>query len=165
MVSLNRHSSESIECISWAFAGHLLQSIDPICSKWVAPSQALVSPAAPCQSRCMRCLPLQDAEVDWLEEKFSSIGTAPPPTPDVSAETWLRLKVVSLRALDAPMGSACIASRHRCQPRPAEPSSSPAALSLMHRHRHTAAAPAAQLCWYAVGDAAVMIPPDSRGRV
>ena len=102
--ALNSHSSVSIECISWAFAGHLLQSIDPICSKRLAPSQALVSPAVPCQSRCMRCLPLQDTEVDWLEEKFSGIGAAAPPTPDVSAETWLRLQVVSLGAMDAPMG-------------------------------------------------------------
>lgn len=71
--------------------------------------------------------------MDWLEEKFSGIGAAAPPTPDVSAETWLRLQVVTQR-MDSLLGAGtqCL---HCCQPRPAEPSSSPAALLLMHR-RH-----------------------------
>jgi hypothetical protein len=35
--------------------------------------------------------------VDWLEDKFSGIGAAAPPMPDVSAETWLRLQVATQR--------------------------------------------------------------------
>lgn len=38
---------------------------------------------------------LQDAELDWLEQKFGGIGETTSPTPDMSAEAWLRLQVLN----------------------------------------------------------------------
>lgn len=35
----------------------------------------------------------QDAELEWLEKKFGGIGETAPPTPDISADAWLRLQV------------------------------------------------------------------------
>ena len=90
-------------------------------------------PCRKCQSRSRR-VPLQDAEVDWLEEKFSGIGAAAAPTPDVSAETWLRLQVVTQRHGSVVGGwrvlpSACVAVG-RAQPHCEE---TRAAVSFVHQ--------------------------------